>query len=1153
MPILRITHAGSHVEATLEGGGPRQIEKRPFSFALAAQEAENIRWYLEDYRIYPVDPAPKIAERIEQRMGDIGRELFRLVLAGSGVWESVRHSLADTRIEVETEVEDALVPWELMRDPVADSPLALSVPSFVRCHSRPALRPNPPEPSAGKIRILLVICRLENDRVPFRSVARHLIRGLSDAAREPFDLEVLRPPTFEHLAKRLREANAQGKPFHVVHFDGHGLKGEVFFENPELERNAQSVKAAELGRLLHETRVPLLILNACRSADSEPPEQPEKVGDLHQQIRQFGSFAHAVMDCGASGVVAWRYSVFVDTAAQYMADLYAALASGLPLGEAATLARKQLSSGARPIEDWTVPVVFEAAPAQLFPKPTEEAGTFEIKLEARPAAADSGLPHAPGVGFIGRDETILKLDRTFDSQYIVLLHAYAGSGKTSTAAEFVRWYRGTGGLSGPVLLTSFEQHKALPRVLDELEGVFETVLAKSGIQWLTLDDTQRREVALQVLRQIPVLWIWDNLEPIAGFPAGTPSAWSVAEQKDLLDFLHAARGTKAKLVLTSRRDERGWLHDLPARIELPQMPFYECVQMTEELAKKLGRRLDDVEDWRPLLRFTQGNPLTLTVLVGQALRDGLKSREQIAGFVRKLQAGEAVFKDEASEGRTRSLAASLAYGFENAFTEAERKQLALLHLFQGFVDVRSFQLMGAPEVEWCLPEVKGFSREVGIALLDRAAEVGLLTALGGGCYDIHPALPWFFRRLFEQYYFDTRNAATCSFVETMGWLGNYYHNQYGDGNRDVIGILTAEEANLIHARSLARSNGWWDQVISTMQGLRILYEPTGRQAEWSRLVEEIVPNFVDPATDEPLPGKEFGWSLVTDYRVRLAREARQLDKAARLQNARVAWSRRHTAPILAKPSQTWDAGEKWALRSLAVSLEDRAHIQRGQGSAGCVESYLEALSFEEQLGDSQAAAACAFNLGHAYKNLPEIRDLALAEKWYRRSLDLNTKEDHLSVAGSLAQLGAVSHLRFRDARTTKRPTEERVGHLSNAERYYKQALEMFPPNAIPELATTYSQLGIIYGDAGQLNEGLRHYRESVRYCEAMQDRFAAGRARYNAAVTLTETGRFADARDWAQSALRDYQSCENADQEVVKTVKLLEQIESALQATSPPS
>jgi hypothetical protein len=34
----------------------------------------------------------------------------------------------------------------------------------------------------------------------------------------------------------------------------------------------------------------------------------------------------------------------------------------------------------------------------------------------------------------------------------------------------------------------------------------------------------------------------------------------------------------------------------------------------------------------------------------------------------------------------------------------------------------------------------GLTHEQGIALLDRAAEVGLLNAHGGGYYSIHPAL-----------------------------------------------------------------------------------------------------------------------------------------------------------------------------------------------------------------------------------------------------------------------------------------------------------------------------------------------------------------------------------------------------------------------------
>ena len=110
VPTLRITHSASQVEATLDGDGPRKTERRPFSFTLTPQEAKDIRWYLEDYRIYPVDPAPKFAKRIEQRMGEVGRELFRMVLDASDVWESVRRYLNDTRIEIETEVEDGWFP-----------------------------------------------------------------------------------------------------------------------------------------------------------------------------------------------------------------------------------------------------------------------------------------------------------------------------------------------------------------------------------------------------------------------------------------------------------------------------------------------------------------------------------------------------------------------------------------------------------------------------------------------------------------------------------------------------------------------------------------------------------------------------------------------------------------------------------------------------------------------------------------------------------------------------------------------------------------------------------------------------------------------------------------------------------------------------------
>jgi hypothetical protein len=57
---------------TFEG---RTAESR-FSFVVPDQQREDIRWYLEDFLQYPLDPAPKIAARIEKDMADLGRRLW---------------------------------------------------------------------------------------------------------------------------------------------------------------------------------------------------------------------------------------------------------------------------------------------------------------------------------------------------------------------------------------------------------------------------------------------------------------------------------------------------------------------------------------------------------------------------------------------------------------------------------------------------------------------------------------------------------------------------------------------------------------------------------------------------------------------------------------------------------------------------------------------------------------------------------------------------------------------------------------------------------------------------------------------------------------------------------------------------------------------
>ena len=1166
------------VEVTLAGDGlPTPPAAADFAFALTAQDPEDLRWYLEDFIQYPLEPAPKIARRIEARMAEIGTELFDAVFAANDdlryIWATVRDHLADTRVEIIADLHGAIAtPWELLRDPQTDTALALHAGAFVRAQPDAARAPQVRETSAEPIRVLLVICRPgEADDVPFRSVATRLIKGLTEEARARFQLDVLRPPTFERLGQVLHAAKADDRPYHILHFDGHGTWGEpegeprpgshgyLVFENPAADDNTQLVDGPTLGALLFENGVSALALLACRSAHADPSTQPDIVhDDLHSRFRAFGSLAQEVMAQGCPGVIAMRYNLYVATAADFVADLYAALTQGHTLGEAATLARKQLEASPSreiafapwPLQDWCVPVVYEAAPIALFATP-EQPEKLDISLDEAadlPARGelDPDLPERPDVGFFGRDETLLALDRAFDTQSIVLLHAYAGSGKTTTAAEFARWYALTGGMDGPVLFTSFEQYKPLPRVLDEIGRMFGPALEAAGINWLALDDDDRRNVALQVLKQIPVLWIWDNVEPIAGFPEGTESTWSKPEQKELAGFLRAARATRAKFLLTSRRNEQRWLGELPSRITVPPMPMQERLQLTRALAEKRGHRLTDVEDWGPLLDFTQGNPLTITLLVAQALRDNRTTRQDIKDFVAQLRQGEARIDDVVSQGRAKSLAASLSYGFRHGFTETERKRLALLHFFQGFVDVDALVAMGHPDAEWRLPELKDLERNTGIALLDRAAEVGLLTAHGGGYYSIHPALPWYFKTLFDIYYADRELQATRAFVEATGELGNYYHSESQHGNPDVIAALSAEEANLLHARQLARAHGWWFPVLRTMQGLHTLYDHTGRRAEWARLVNEIVPDFVDPDTDGPLPGREEQWGFVTEYRVLLAVEVRDWANAERLEHLLVDSCRQRASEALAEPAEALSDAQRNIIRTLAASLHELALIDLHQGNPNCVEAFGEAAGLCQRIGDQAGEAAVASNLGHAYKDLPSLRDLDEAERWYTRSLQLRQESDRIGRAHCLGQLGSVAYERFRDARAANKPDEELLAHINAAADLDHEALHLFPADAINELARTRYRLGNIYGEAGDLDHALKHFRESIRYDEMQDNRYGAAQTRFNVAVTLLDAGRLADARDYAYAALRNYQEYgDRADDEIQETQRLIAGIEAA--------
>jgi hypothetical protein len=185
---------------------------------------------------------------------------------------------------------------------------------------------------AGKVRILLVICRPKaGEDVPFRSVAGRLVTRLSEGDREAFDLDVLRPPTYDQLAMTLRLAKERGEPYHIVHFDGHGgyadphnlaaagemlstqmlraeatgARGYLVFENPGTESRSEHIAIPLLGRRL--TRVCGATYEQMRSAllsdeDPEIREWARTKGAANSERELKRIYERALPGCADGGV-----------------------------------------------------------------------------------------------------------------------------------------------------------------------------------------------------------------------------------------------------------------------------------------------------------------------------------------------------------------------------------------------------------------------------------------------------------------------------------------------------------------------------------------------------------------------------------------------------------------------------------------------------------------------------------------------------------------------------------------------------------------------------------------------------------------------------------------------------------------------------------
>ena len=1191
-----------------------------FRYSISPSDRERLRWYWEEYLDNPAHASAKQATEARQRLISLGEELFEAALGGDRaqrIWTQIAASLEDIRMEIVSPPVDEQppLPWELLRDPATGRWLATECRSFVRGAVIPLEEPLFEADDSPQLRVLGVLAPpADLGEIRYRSTFRELLNRRADS-RIRYD--VLRPPTLGRLTSVLLESESLGEPYHVVHIDGTGVFSDLTEEEnllPALRRAARSraedvrpgqrgylvldhaqdssrvrlVDAAALADAMGEARVPIIVLNnnvTFAGADAVQRRKALKAKAAFQAVAQ------DLTEFGLSAAVQSPYNLETAASAAWFEGFYSGLADGYSAGEAAKMARQsresepQRSIAHDPVErpDWSVPLVHESIPA-----PVLASGATRIADEPTEEPAPDPLA-------VPRDDITIQLDRLFQSAACVLLHGPAGSGKTHTANEFADWLSRTQGLEGPVLRSSVAHRRSLGSLLDHLAAVFQAALKKTGLEWERMNLEERLDTALYIMNQIPILWIWDGFETVCSRPASLTSGWDEEQQELVKEFLESCTETQARILLVSR-DEEEWMTRSVKRAEMKPLPSREALQMTRKLVESLDGSTTDMSRCAPLVKFSQGNPLALRLLVCQASAERALTATQMSALAEKV-AGLG-----AEPGQ-----AALSYVLKTGFTQRDHDVLALLQLFKMGVDLDRISAMVAPHRSWALSDLaKSIRTSPGSkseSPLERARQLGLLVAEDPKFYRIEPALGERLEDLFSRRYpgevktveapalerrasrksalsggflservrsriaasrlgkreeeavdealaddgSNKAEKAVRAFVQSYSDWGRRVSAELRTGQNDALPKVEKNEANLLHACQLARQREWWDITVGPLHALGALYEQSGRATIWQELVEDLAVDCVDPRTRGPLHGRDEYWRAVIEQRIRLAIRQGSYTWALELQKVAATWDRDQVAGAMDLPFEELDIRQRNALMNLAESLNRLGQIARFDTSP-LHHAEEEAIEICEQLGEDIKAADWSHDLALNYTEAPAIRDLSRAEKWLRRGLEY-LPDQHPSKARFLAALGQVSWERFRSARQSERPETELVRHLADSRQYYQRAIEHDSSSDYENLARHNLQYGHASYSMGDIDRAVPHYREAIRYDQLRKNTFGAAKTRFNLAIALRDVGRLGESRKYAVAAFGELQRIDGPISEDLfeRARKLVMNIEARLE------
>jgi len=211
--------------------------------------------------------------------------------------------------------------------------------------------PDPPKPVAVQppLRVLVAVSQPKDTRVLNVDAELASIRKALALLPGRVEMDVLDHARCDELLAKLRQG------FHVLHYIGHGKfeGGEGYLILEDSKELSDQVSASLLGRMVADSDLRLVVLNACETSISGVEST-------------FDGVAQQLVSVGISAVVAMQLTIADQSAIAFSREFYGALADGWPVDAAVQEGRRgiMIALGNRWSEciDWAVPILYMRAP-----------------------------------------------------------------------------------------------------------------------------------------------------------------------------------------------------------------------------------------------------------------------------------------------------------------------------------------------------------------------------------------------------------------------------------------------------------------------------------------------------------------------------------------------------------------------------------------------------------------------------------------------------------------------------------------------------------------------------------------------------------------------------------------------------------------------